>query len=52
MENAHTFLFALKEELAEKEGDETPIVGSGLPPIVKEPQAFVTSDCVGAGGQA
>lgn len=36
-EDAHTFLLALNEELAEKEGDETSIFGPGLPPIVKEP---------------
>lgn len=50
-EDALPFLLALNEELAEKEGDETAIVGPGLPPIVGEPRTFVTSDCVRAGVQ-
>jgi hypothetical protein len=46
-----TFLLALNEKLAEKEGDGNPIVGPGLLAIVEEPQTFVTSDCVRTSAQ-
>jgi len=46
-----TFLLGLNEELAEKEVNGVPVVAPGLPPVVEEPQRFVTSDRVQASEQ-
>jgi hypothetical protein len=51
-EDALTFLLGLNEELAEKEANGVPIVAPGLPPVVGEPQGFVTSDRVRVSEQA
>lgn len=41
-----TFLLALNGELAEREATMNPVVGPGLPPVVKNPADFLTTDCV------
>jgi hypothetical protein len=40
------FLLELNHELAAAEKAGTAIVGPGLPPCVKEPAGFITTDCV------
>jgi SAM-dependent methyltransferase len=40
------FLLDLNQQLAASEKAGTPIVGPGLPPCVKEPADFITTDCV------
>jgi hypothetical protein len=40
------FLLDLNQQLAASEKVDTPIVGPGLPPSVKEPADFITTDCV------
>jgi hypothetical protein len=40
------FLLELNQLLAAAEKAGAPIVGPGLPPCVKEPAEFITSDCV------
>ena len=42
-----TFLLALNGELAEREAKGRTVVSPGLPPIVDDPQCFITTDCVG-----
>jgi hypothetical protein len=41
-----TFLLDLNRLLAEHEANKSPIVGPGLPPIVKDPTPFITDDCI------
>jgi hypothetical protein len=40
------FLLELNHLLAAAENAGTPIVGPGLPPCVKDPAEFITTDCV------
>jgi hypothetical protein len=40
------FLLDLNHQLAAAEKAGTPIVGPGLPPCVKDPAEFITTDCV------
>jgi hypothetical protein len=40
------FLLDLNHQLAAAEKDGKAIVGPGLPPCVKEPADFITTDCV------
>jgi hypothetical protein len=41
-----TFLLALNADLADREATMKLVVGPGLPPVVKDPAPFVTTDCV------
>ena len=45
-EDALTFLLQLNEELTGNEANSVPLVAPGLPPVVEEPQRYVTSDRV------
>jgi SAM-dependent methyltransferase len=40
------FLLALNQEVAEKEAKGEPVLGPGLPAFVKQPNLYVTEDCV------
>lgn len=40
------FLLALNGELADREASMKPVVGPGLPPVVKDSNLFITDDCV------
>ena len=40
------FLLKLNLELAAREAEEKPIVGPGLPPVIKHPEEFITDDCI------
>ena len=40
------FLLALNLDLAAREARQEAIVGPGLPPIVTDPAALITTDCV------
>jgi hypothetical protein len=40
------FLLALNGELAEREASMKPVVGPGLPPVVKDSSQFITNDCM------
>lgn len=40
------FLLKLNEEMAEREAKGEPIIGPGLPSIIKNPQDFITTDCI------
>lgn len=42
------FLLALNGELADREASMQPVVGPGLPAVVKKPAVFITSDCIQA----
>jgi len=42
-----SFLLALNGELADQEATMKPVIGPGLPPVVKDAGEFVTGDCVG-----
>jgi len=39
-------LLALNHAVAEAEGRGEAVVGPGLPPVVTDPAAFVTADCI------
>ncbi|MCA1717017.1 MAG: hypothetical protein LC781_09285 [Actinobacteria bacterium] len=43
-EDPLTFLLALNGELADREADDQPVIGPGLPPLVGDAQHFVTTD--------
>lgn len=45
-DNPLAFLLKLNLEMASREESGLPIVGPGLPPIVKGPTPFITTDCV------
>jgi len=45
-ENPLLFLLKLNSELADREATMRPVVGPGLPPIVKDPKPFITTDCI------
>ena len=43
-ELAIEFLFALNQELAEREDAMQAVIGPGVPPCVKNPSEFITTD--------
>ena len=49
-EDPLTFLLALNGELADREADGRPVIGSGLPPWVEDAQRFVTADRIAREG--
>ncbi|APW64316.1 class I SAM-dependent DNA methyltransferase [Paludisphaera borealis] len=42
-----SFLLALNADLAGKEASMQPVIGPGLPPVVKQAAPFITDDCIG-----
>jgi hypothetical protein len=40
------FLFELNAELFKRESSMKPVVGPGLPPVVKDPSPYITTDCI------
>ena len=40
------FLLALNADLADREATMKPVVGPGLPPVIKAPAPFITGDCI------
>lgn len=45
-----TFLLALNAVLADREATMKQVVGPGLPPTVKDPASFITTDCISMEG--
>jgi hypothetical protein len=41
-----SFLLKLNQQMAKREEEGLPVIGPGLPPVVKNPESFITSDCV------
>ena len=46
-ENPLSFLLALNDHMAQHEASVQPVMGPGLPLVVKDPSEFATTDCVG-----
>jgi hypothetical protein len=44
--NPLEFLLTLNEEVAAKEASGKPITGPGLPAFVKNPQLYITDECI------
>ncbi len=44
--NVLEFLFALNQQVAEREASMQPVTGPGLPSFVENPAEFVSKDCI------